>query len=464
MGIRIIVLYLLVTGLSIYAWKNWFVSLCGLIVMMAFMNRGDMPRSMLGIQGMSLWNALFLAVGLAWAANRKREGLLWDMPSHISLLLWLSLLVVVLGFLRAVFDRSHIEMYSLTDLVSEHLINTIKWFLPALLLYDGCRTRRRIIVAMSCILIMYLIISALVIRRMPMEALYAYTESIHLSRMKLHKAVGYHAVDTSAFLAGAFWAVIAFLQLIRQKKYKLLALGASGIILVGQAMTGGRGGFLAWGCTGLTMCLLKWRRYLLAVPVVVVLLPIMFPGPVERMLQGFGQRSVTGEETIDTQAVGSGRLQVWPYVVEEIGKSPWIGYGVLAMKRTGLSRRVGVELNDDTWPHPHNMYLAFLLDNGVLGSIPVFLLWGIMLLCSGRLFMNHNRLYSAVGGAALAVILCQLYAGMGGQHFYPRESTLATYAAMFVAFRVHIEEKRLAMEVERAAAGVKQDSGEVAVA
>lgn len=461
---RVIVLYILVGGFAIYAWKNWFVSLCALIVMMAVMNRADMPRSIAGIQGLSLWNALFLVVALAWAANRRREGLLWDMPSHISLLLWLSLFVVFFGFLRAVLDRSHIEMYTVEDLVSEHLINTIKWFLPALLLYDGCRTRSRTLMAMGSIFIMYLLIAALVIRRMPMEALYAYSESVQLSRLKLHKAVGYHAVDTSAFLAGAFWAVIAFLQLIRQKKYQLLALGAGGVILIGQALTGGRGGFLAWGCTGLTMCVLKWRRYLLAVPVAAILLPVLFPGPTERMLLGFGQRDVTGEETVDTQAVGSGRLQVWPYVIEEIGKSPWIGYGRLAMRRIGLTRRVGLELGDDTWPHPHNMYLAFLLDNGILGSVPVFLFWGIMLLCSGRLFMSRNRLYSAVGGATLAIILCQLYAGIGGQHFYPRESTLATYAAMFLAFRVYMEEKRLAIEVERAAEGMKQESGEVAVA
>jgi hypothetical protein len=35
MSIRITALYIVVTGLSIHAWKDWFKSLCGLILLMA---------------------------------------------------------------------------------------------------------------------------------------------------------------------------------------------------------------------------------------------------------------------------------------------------------------------------------------------------------------------------------------------------------------------------------------------
>ena len=45
MSIRITVLYLVVAGLSIYAWKDWFKSLCGLILLMAVIEHEDMPAA-----------------------------------------------------------------------------------------------------------------------------------------------------------------------------------------------------------------------------------------------------------------------------------------------------------------------------------------------------------------------------------------------------------------------------------
>ncbi len=111
MAIRTIVLGLLVVGLCIYAWRDWFKSLCGLILLMAVIEHPDMPHSILGIEGFSAWNVLFLVVFLAWLANRRREGLTWDMPRHMTVLLLMYVGVIVLSFLRAAFDRSYIQYY-----------------------------------------------------------------------------------------------------------------------------------------------------------------------------------------------------------------------------------------------------------------------------------------------------------------------------------------------------------------
>ncbi len=66
MSIRTLTLYIVVAGLSIYAWKDWFKSLCGLILLTAVMGRPDFPESIGGIQGLNLWNILFANVFLAW--------------------------------------------------------------------------------------------------------------------------------------------------------------------------------------------------------------------------------------------------------------------------------------------------------------------------------------------------------------------------------------------------------------
>lgn len=441
MSIRLTFLYLCIAGLSLYAWKDWFKSLCGLILLMAIIEHEGMPKTILGIQGLNLWNVLFAIIVLAWAASRAREGLTWDMPRHIVVLLLLYLGVILVGVLRAVLDHSYIENYPLKNLLSEELVNTIKWTLPGLLLFDGCRTRHRVIMALTCLLVMYLLMSVEVIRRMPYQAVLSMSDAITQRRVKLDKFVGYNACDLSAMLAGVSWALVATLPLIWKKKWQALVLAAAGMTAYAQALTGGRAGYVAWGVTGLTLCILKWRKYLLLAPVAVILLAVVLPGVATRMLGGFGEADVTGGTTTNMYDVTSGRAVMWPHVIDKIGQSPLVGYGRLAMKRTGLTNQLVSELGE-AFAHPHNMYLETLLDNGLLGSLPILAFWAVIMTYSARLFRRSNRLYSAVGGLALSLTLAQFVAGLGAQHFYPKESTLGMWAATFLMLRVYFEEAR----------------------
>jgi len=443
MSIRISVVVLFVVVLCLYAWKDWFKSLCGLFLMTAIISDKDLPSAMFGIQGMNLWNVLLAGVLLAWLATRSRQGLTLDMPRPIAVLLLLYLGVILFGVLRAVFDRSYIENYPLQNLISEEMINTIKWTLPGLMLYDGCRTRRHVILAVTVICGLYLLIALQVVYRVPWEcALSDPGVRLVLRRGKGCARIGYNPCDISAFLAGASWGVLAALALAREKRHKLLLLAAAAIMAFGQALTGGRAGYLAWAATGVIMCLVKWRKYLLLGPVIAVLLPAVFPGVAARMLQGFGQVGASGETTVDTHTVTSGRAQIWPHVIDGIRESPLVGHGRLAMKRTGLTNWLWTTLGE-SFPHPHNMYLETFLDNGIVGSLPIFLFWGSMLIYSGRMFLDSNRLYAAVGGLALSMMLAQLFSGIGAQHFYPVDSTVGVWAAMFLILRVHVEEMKI---------------------
>jgi O-antigen ligase len=445
MSIRVTALYALVGALSIYAWKDWFKSLCGLILLMAVIEHEDMPKTMFGVQGLNMWNVLFLGVFVAWLASRRREGLTWDMPRHINVLLLMYLGVLLVGFLRALLDRSHIQEYPLKSLISEELINTVKWALPALLLFDGCRTRRRAVLALVCILILYLVVAVQVARFMPPGAAFGDGELLNRLRGRLGRYVGYSACDISAMLAGASWGILSSLPLIRQKRYQAIGLISAGVVAYGQALTGGRAGFLAWGATGLTLCLLKWRKYLVLAPVVVMVLPAVFPAATARMLSGFGQVDEAGQKVTDDYAVTSGRTLMWPYVIDAIGESPLVGYGRLAMKRTRLYDKL---LEDDlSFPHPHNVYLETLLDNGILGTLPILLFWAIAFIYSAQLFRSTNRLYAGVGGVSLSLILAQLFAGIGAQHYYPRISTLGLWASVFLTTRVYVEEKRARIDL-----------------
>jgi len=434
-------LYIYVIVIGVYAWKDWFKSLCGLILLMAVMEHEDMPRTMFNIQGFNMWNLLFFGIFLAWMASRRREGLKWDMPCYVNVLLLMYLGVILLGFLRAVFDRGNIQDYALRSLISDRLINTIKWVLPGILLFDGCRTRRRAIMVLVCLCVVYFLISAQVVRRLPWSSVLRPGDDINRTRRACQR-IGYGACDMSAMLAGASWAIIATSLLVRKKMHKMLVFSSAGIVAFGQALTGGRAGYLAWGATGMALCLLKWRKYLVLAPVIVMLLPIVFPGAVGRMFEGFGQTDVAGQSTLDDYSVTSDRTAVWPHVIDKIAGSPVFGYGRLAMIRTGLTGQM-TSRGYTGFDHPHNMYLETLLDNGIVGSAPILLFWGITVLHACRLFRSKNRVCSAVGGVAASLVLAQLFSGIGSQHVYPEESTLGAWAAMFLLLRVHIELARV---------------------
>jgi len=444
MSIRLAALYIYIVVLLAYAWKDWFKSLCGLILLMAVIQHEDMPKTMFGIQGLNTWNILFMGIFLAWLFTRRRENLKWDMPRLINVLLLMYLGVILVGFLRALYDRSYIEDYPTKSLVSEELLNTVKWVLPGILLFDGCRTRRRVIMVIVCLLVMYLLIAIQVVNRLPLNAIFS--EEIISRARRNCSDIGYSPVDISVFLAGTFWAMISAQSMIRKRKFKALVIFAAFIVALGQMLTGGRAGYIAWIATGFTLCLLKWRKYLVLAPVVVILLPLLFPGVVGRMLTGFGETDVTGQSVVNDYAVTSGRTLIWPYVIEKIYDSPLIGYGRLAMQRTGLANQLMMDLGE-SFPHAHNMYLETLIDNGILGSIPILLFWGILVLYAYRLFKSDNRLCVAVGGLSLSMMLSQLFAGMGSQHFYPEESMLGMWAAMFLSLRVYLEQKREQMNI-----------------
>ena len=235
MSLRHIALYVFVLVLSVYAWKDWFKSLCGLVLLMAITEHSDMPKSMLGIQGLNMWNILFAVIFLAWLANRRKQNLHWDMPRNINILLLIYLAVILAGVFRAAFDRGSYNYYPLKSLLSEQMINTIKWVLPGVLLFEGCKSRRQVIMVLACVLVMYFLIAVQVARRIPAGAILS-GSSIDLVRDKCSD-IGYSAVDTSVFLAGAFWAAIAVIPMITKKKYKAIILAAAGLVAFSQALT-----------------------------------------------------------------------------------------------------------------------------------------------------------------------------------------------------------------------------------
>ena len=441
---RVYALWLIILLLSIYAWKDWYKSLCGLVVLMAVLEHKDMPRTIFDVPGLNPWNVLFFAVVLAWMFRRRRESLRWDLPRVPVVLLWLGLGVLLLGFVRLVADRQSLtgEM-TIAELISDYLFNPIKWVIVGLLLFDGCRNRRRLVLGLASLLALYFLISLEVIRWVvPSGALHGGDLSSYTIN-RLHREIGYHKNDLSVMLAGASWALFAMLPLLRSVRQRAGILLASFVVLFAQVLTGGRGGYLAWCGVGLVLGLIRWRRYLVLAPLIIILFISLVPGAGERALRGIYEDPATGSEEVDLEEFTAGRNLLWPRVLDTISESPIIGYGRAAMQRTGLSAWYADSQGGDEESyisHPHNAYLEILLDSGVVGLLIALAVYGYLAAAAFVLLRDRrDPVFLSMGGIALSLILAQLVGSITGQSLYPREATLGMWCAIGLLLRVWVQ-------------------------
>lgn len=440
---RVYLLLAVTAFFCVYAFRNWFVSACALIVLMAVVQHPDFPTNIAGIQGGNPWNVLLACTMIGWLAARRREGLVWDFPFSIGMLLFLYGVAVFVSFVRLAMDPGAFASEGTTAyMVSEYFINCYKWVMPGFLLFDGVRSRERFYGAMASILSVYFLLAVQVIKWMPSyEALTGHALNMRALKI-IQNEVGYHCVNMSMMLAGACWAILATNLLFTKTWHRILIVVAALVVAYGQALTGGRMGYATWGLVGLTLSCIRWRKYLLLLPVVVVAIAILLPGVVDRMLSGFGTTSASGEVVTDQGAVTSGRNIAWPYVIEKITESPVIGFGRQAMIRTGLTERLFVEMNEE-FPHPHNAYLECLLDNGMVGFIMIVPFYIGILIRAFKLFLaRESVMYSAAGGVCLALVLALLFAAIGSQTFYPREGSVGMWASIGLMLRMSVQREK----------------------
>jgi O-antigen ligase len=450
MSIRVALCILFVLGFSIYAWRNWFASLCAAVFLMAFLEHPDMPKNIADIQGLNPWNFLMLNVLLAWWRERRANGRAWDMPRYLNLMAAGYLLVILIGVGRMLMDMEPLRRSDFSDLgfswaISDCLINSIKWVLPGILLFDACRTRRRTIIALATVLSVYFLLALQVIKHMPLS--YVAASGNELSRRAnkvLTKSVGYHRVNLSMMLSGASWAMLTALALVKTRRYQLLIIAAAAAIALGQALTGGRAGYVTWGLLGMMICLLRWRRLLPVIPLTVLAVCIFLPGVRDRMLQGVGSDQGPIRTDTSTYEMTSGRTIAWSYVIPQIFESPFFGYGRQAMIRTGTYQKIMEDYSGgETFPHPHNAYLEMLFDNGLFGFFLVVPMYVVIFVLAFRVLMDRtDPIYAAVGGACFSLLSALLIAAMGSQSFYPREGSVGMWCAIGLLLRVYVERQR----------------------
>ncbi len=452
--IRTAALWLFVTAVGVYSFKNWYRGVLALIALIAVVEHPDFPKSLAGIQGLNPWNILLVFVGIAWVNARASEGLRWDMERRLSVLLFMYGCLVVLAFLRAATDLGPVisfnraigseDIPTFTYLFSDHIINCIKWVVPAIMVYDGCRDQDRLRETIYVIVGVYFLLAVQVIRWMPLSSITAGEDMAERALKILSNEVGFHRVNLSMMFAGGAWAAMYAAGYFENRLIRLAFYFAAFVITFGMALTGGRTGYVTWALLGLGYAWLRSKKMLLLLPFAGAG-ALMVPGVQDRLMQGFTEETkdssaiveAHGSETdspVDIYTVTSGRTFAWKFVIPKIEEKPIFGWGRLAMIRTGVSEYLWVTYHEG-FPHPHNMYLQWVLDNGLVGAIPVFWFYTILIVYALRMVKRTDRTSRAVGGILLSLVGSLFIAGIGSQTFYPREGAVMMWATIMLVFR-----------------------------
>jgi O-antigen ligase len=113
----------------------------------------------------------------------------------------------------------------------------------------------------------------------------------------------------------------------------------------------------------------------------------------------------------------------------------------------------------DAFAHPHNAYLQWILDNGIIGFIIIILFYSAILKCSYSLFRDsRSSIFTAIGGICLSLIGALLIASIGSQTFYPREGAVGMWCAMGLMLRVFVE--RAKWDADQTVSDPEQDLDE----
>jgi O-antigen ligase len=319
----------------------------------------------------------------------------------------------------------------------------IKWPLIVLLLFDGCRTRGRIKLALVCICLFFALFTVQIAMSMERSAL-SDEDLMHELRMDLPEKIGITSNGAGKMMSGVPWAMLTLMPLLGKRKYRFVMLGPCVASMYTIAVNGSRSSYIACGATLVLLCLVRWRRYLVLLPLAVLIVPIVAPGVRSRMLMGFGETNVHGEKVTDMYDVTAGRNLMWPVVISKICESPVFGFGRESVRRTGVRDKFAETGRSIDVGHPHNAYLEVLLDSGLIGFVIIVGLHIIIWVYSARLFVDRgDPLYTAVGGFTLALLTGHLVAFMGGQSFYPEGIDVGLWCAIGLMLRLYVGRGRL---------------------
>lgn len=439
-SIRLMLLYGVLLALVVYAWRDWFKSLCGLILLTTILEHPEMPKHIMGIQGLNPWNALLAVILVAWMCARRREGLRWDLPGYAG---WIFLGYVgctFVAYVRSVLDLSSFpaeQRETFLGFTTDEIINPIKLMVPGLMLYDGARSRKRIFLALTCVLLVGVGFALQIIKYVPLSVLIDPSDFMKF-RYRINRHTGMDPNDIAMILVGAFWSIMASLVVWKSGRGRVLVAGAAAVLLVAMGLCQSRAGYVSFVGVGILFGIFVWRPLLAILPVMGIVVYLAVPSIPARLGMGFAVGNAASQTANDLDEITSGRLtKIWPPVFEQIDTSPLIGEGRRAILRTPVHEALAKK--GIAPGHPHNAYLEVLLDAGIVGLLVILGLYGLLIGIAIRLCRHPtDALARAIGGAALAMIGALLITGLSSQSLFPTVSLFGMWCIIGLMLRAFV--------------------------
>lgn len=447
--IRYALLGMYVSFFCAYAFKDWYRALLGLLFLVAFMERPDMPEAMFGIPGLAPFNILLVFVVLGYLGQRSQEVSHWQAPAKNGMFLWGLVVILGIGVLRMVADlgASYDTAHALGvdfrqgrgEVIFEYFATTIKWAVPGLLVMAGCNSEKRLKETMLVMMLVVALLALQVLRTMPLTMIAdGYALQKRAVRV-MDRDLGFHRNQLGVWMASGFWFVWLYMTELADRTRKIWMFVLAMFIFFALIMTGSRGGLLCWGLTGCIFAWVRWRKLLLLGPAIVLVAVMLVPALQERVTQGLSpddMSSYVKDDAIEGRTLGlaaasSGRTIFWAYSIPKIMEKPLFGWGRRGFMRSGIT----LELFDTydrsmAVNHPHNAYIQIVFDNGFIGGLFVvaYFLW--LASRSYGMFKANDRTTRLVGGLGLAWICTFLISGVTASTFYPNEGSIFLWAVM----------------------------------
>ena len=237
MSLRAIAVLAFMLFIIVYAQRDWFIALCGVIVFTALKEHPGLPNPF-DAKGINHWSIMLLVVTLAWGISRIGRPWPWNIPRGWLIVVGSYLLLESIAIIRLCLNLDEFRPraallnpgyagYDTQAVIVDCFYGPVRFVFLGFLLLDGARTRRQLLLGLLAVTAAVLAYAVTVDRHIPLRALAGGGMEF---RHRVNDWTGRNPNDLAQDLAAWFWIIIAFVQLkLGRRWWRVGMLGATPI-------------------------------------------------------------------------------------------------------------------------------------------------------------------------------------------------------------------------------------------
>lgn len=365
-----------------------------------------MPRELLGMTGLSVWNLVWFIAVLAIAPSAMSSPLLRRVPSYFSVSVVLFVVALALATIYAMIDiRAFPNLgsrsMSLTSVLLTGFLKPMQFLILGWMVYVHCVSTRNARPINRALLVSATIFGVLVVYYYfagIQGAAGAMSGDYRTSREFVSDATGMNVNDIGSW--ATYGIVVALLMPADVGIWVHVRRIAVVMSFLAIVFSLSRTAFVAAPLVLLfALKRVRLKDRVIALAVFAVVIVVAAPLLLERARFGLEEKRVTLNE------VSAGRWEgIWKPLWKDVEENPFIGNGRFAQLRSPSYPKIRLG-------HAHSLYLQILLDMGVVGL-------AIVISVIARLYLVGLRTRTMLPH----LIMVMLIVGITGHSFYPDPS------------------------------------------